>query len=463
MKDNNNRVGGSVLPAQYTNYANYLNNFAAFMASNNAPLKVISVQNEPDFLATYDSCIWTGTQLQTFFHDVAGLITNAPVMMPESSHYDFNLSDPTLNDATAAANVDFIGGHLYGVNTIVDYANAHNKGKPTWMTEYLVNDQLIDTAAATGRQVHECLVTANMSAYIWWKAYGDANGVVNASGVPQKRGFVLGQWSRFVRPNDYRIASTNAGLGYLSAYRNTNSGAFAIVAVNDSGVPLDKNFALQNFPGVTSVTPWITSSNFSLAVQSAVTVSNGAFSYTLPPVSVVTFVGQVVSNSPPVLAPVADKIINAGVVLSVTNVVTDPDVPPQTLTFSLLNSIPTNAVLNATNGILTWRPLVSQADSTNTFVVKVTDSGTPALSATNTFKVIVNPLPSPSFTSIAFAGSSVNLTINGTAGPDYSLFSSTNLLNWQLLLTTNPAALPFSILDPNPSDAARFYRLQLGP
>ena len=48
MKDNTNRIGGSLLPSQYTNYANYLNNFAGFMAANNAPLKVVSIQNEPD-------------------------------------------------------------------------------------------------------------------------------------------------------------------------------------------------------------------------------------------------------------------------------------------------------------------------------------------------------------------------------------------------------------------------------
>src|SRR5258708_4303564 len=113
MKDNTNRIGGSLLPAQYTNYANYLNNFAAYMASNNAPLKVVSIQNEPDFNATYDSCLWTPAQLQTFCHNVAGLITNALVMMPESESYNFAYSDPTLNDPVAVTNVDVIGGHLY--------------------------------------------------------------------------------------------------------------------------------------------------------------------------------------------------------------------------------------------------------------------------------------------------------------------------------------------------------------
>lgn len=463
MKDNTNRIGGSLLPAQYTNYANYLNSFVAFMAANNAPLKVISIQNEPDFNATYDSCLWTPAQFQTFFHDVAGLITNVLVMMPESLRSDPAYSDPTLNDPVAVTNVDVIGGHLYGVNTIVDYASAHNKGKPTWMTEFLLNYQTIDYAVFTAKQVHDCLTVGNMSAYIWWKAYGDANGVVNASGVPQKRGFVLAQWSRFVRPNDYRVGATNDGIGLVSAYKNTNSSQFAIVAVNTINFPMEKTFTLQNFPAVNSVTPWITSTNSSLAVQSAVAVSNASFTYTLPVLSVVTFVGQPASNTPPVLAPVSDRTINAGVTLVITNVATDSDQPPQALTFSLFSSTPTNATLNATNGILTWRPLVAQADTTNQFIVKVTDSGTPGLSATNTFKVTANPLAQPAFSSISSIENGISLMINGDAGPDYTLLTSTNLTDWQALFTTNPPALPFSVMDTNLSDPYRFYRIQINP
>ena len=296
MKDNGSTISGSLLPEQYTNYAYYLNGFAAFMASNGAPLKVISIQNEPDFDATYDSCLWTPAQFQTFFHNVAGLITNAPVMMPESFQYDFTMSDPTLNDPVAAANVDFVGGHLYGVTTIQDYTNAHSKGKPTWMTEYLVNDQTIGAAVDTARQVNDCLTTGNMSAYIWWKAQGDANGVVDASGVPQKRGFVLSQWSAFVRPNDFRIGTTNTGPAFVSAFKNLHSGQFAIVAINTSSSTIDQTFMLQNFPGVGSVTPWITSSSLSRAAQAGLSVSNSTFAYSLPGQSVVTFVGQAVSN-----------------------------------------------------------------------------------------------------------------------------------------------------------------------
>jgi hypothetical protein len=177
--------------------------------------------------------------------------------------------------------------------------------------------------------------------------------------------------------------------------------------------------------------------------------------------SVVTFVGQA-SNHAPALASIPDQTLNAGVSFNVTNVASDPDAPPQTLTFSLL-AAPTNASLNSSNGVLTWRPLVSQANSTNMITVKVADNGFPSLSATSSFSAAVNPLSSPTINSIDSSEGVVNLSVSGALGPDYTLLTSTNLIDWQALLTTNPPAMPLLLFDTNSSDAARFYRFQLGP
>jgi glucuronoarabinoxylan endo-1,4-beta-xylanase len=464
MKTNNNVVGGALATNQYARYASYLNYFAGYMKSNGVQLAAISIQNEPDFLATYESCIWGSNQFLSFFRTNASAITNAPVMMPESFHYDQSVSDETLNDPVGVTNVSLVGGHLYGA-TIADYPLAHSLGKPTWMTEFLLNDQTINSAIVTAQQIHDCLVTGNMSAYIWWKCIGNANGLISSNGVPQKRGFVMAQYSRFVRPGFNRIDATNTGAVILTAFRNTNSAALAIVAVNPTGIPLTPTFNLQNFPNVSSVVPWMTSPDSSLAIQSAVTVTNATFAYTLPALSVVTFVSQ--ANSPPTLAPVANQTINAGVVLTVTNAASDPDLPAQSLSFALLTA-PANASLslaNPTNALVTWRPSVSQANTTNLFSVKVSDNGSPSLSATNNFSVIVNPLGSlPMVSSIAAtAGNRFNLTITGPAGPDYSLLTSTDLFSWQWVLTSNSPALPFVLTTTNNNELSRFYRIEIGP
>ncbi len=460
VKDNTNIIGGSVLPAKYANFASYLNFFAGYMKSNGAPLTAISLQNEPDFLATYESCIWTPTEFQAFCHTNASAITNAPILMPESFHYDKSLSDPTLNDPVAATNIAYVGLHLYG-GTISDYPNAHNQGKPTWMTEYLLNDQTITSAIDTAQQIHDCLTVGNMSAYIWWKTLGDSNGLVNSAGVAQKRGYVMAQFSRFVRTGFYRFATTNNGDVLVTAFRDTNSNHFAIVAINPASVPLTPTFNLQNFPSVSSVTPWITSPSVSLATQASATVNNNSFAYTLPGLSVVTFVGQPDQLT---LAPVANRTINAGFTLIVTNAATATDVPD--LAFSLL-SAPSNvsfATVNATNGVVTWRPLVSQAGTTNQFVIKAAENGS-SLSATNSFTVTVNPLSSQPMISSESpgAGGLISLGITGPSGPDYTLLTSTNLLNWQPLLTTNSPATPLTLTVTNLGGPARFYQIQIGP
>jgi hypothetical protein len=170
-----------------------------------------------------------------------------------------------------------------------------------------------------------------------------------------------------------------------------------------------------------------------------------------------------VPNTAPVLAAVTNKTIDAGVTLNVTNTATDSGAPPQTLTFSLLNG-PTYAALNATNGVFTWRPRVSQADTTNMVTVLVADDGTPSLSATNSFTVTVNALARPVLGSIAASGGQVSLVVNGPAGPDYTLLTSTNLTGWQVLFTTNSPATPLMLVDTNLNAApVRFYRIQLGP
>src|SRR5262249_60479521 len=98
-----------------------------------------------------------------------------------------------------------------------------------------------------------------------------------------------------------------------------------------------------------------------------------------------------VSNFTPVLAAVSNRTINFGMNLTITNLATDADLPPQTFLYTLLSTV-TNAAIGPTNGEFNWRPLVTQANSTNQFGVVVTDNGAPSLSATQSFSVIVNPL-----------------------------------------------------------------------
>ncbi|HTH46910.1 MAG TPA: hypothetical protein VMB21_05320, partial [Candidatus Limnocylindria bacterium] len=66
---------------------------------------------------------------------------------------------------------------------------------------------------------------------------------------------------------------------------------------------------------------------------------------------------------------------------------TDADLPAQTLTFSLVGG-PSGLTVSAA-GVVAWTPSEAKGPSTNTVVVKVTDSAVPALTSSRSFNVIV--------------------------------------------------------------------------
>jgi hypothetical protein len=168
------------------------------------------------------------------------------------------------------------------------------------------------------------------------------------------------------------------------------------------------------------------------------------------------------SNTAPVLSAISNRVINVGVNLLITNTATDADVPAQTLTFSLPIA-PTNATLGASSGILNWRPLVTQANSTNPFAVVVTDNGTPNLSATQNFSVTVNPLVLPTVSVPVLTTGQIGFFVSGQTGPDYSVQSSTNLANWNTVFITNSPAMPFTWTTNAGANPLQFYRIKVGP
>lgn len=95
----------------------------------------------------------------------------------------------------------------------------------------------------------------------------------------------------------------------------------------------------------------------------------------------------------------------------------------------------------------------------------MTDNGTPNLSATNSFSIIVNPLPPPAVGSLSYSAGQFSLTVSGEVGPDYALQTSTNLANatWTTVLTTNSPPSPFTFTDTNAAALAQFYRIVVGP
>jgi len=99
-------------------------------------------------------------------------------------------------------------------------------------------------------------------------------------------------------------------------------------------------------------------------------------------------------NLPPSLAAIPDQTVDEGVPLSLTVTATDPDLPAQTLRFSLESDAPAGARVDPVSGLFTWTPSEEQGPGTNRITVRVTDSGIPGLSDTRAFSVIVREVNS---------------------------------------------------------------------
>lgn len=304
MKTNNSLSGGSLKPNAYAAYAAHLKAFADTLAAHGVTVNAVSVQNEPDVTVSYQSCFWNATEFLNFMKNNSPAV-GVPVFMPESYHFDHQLSDSTLNDPEAAANVAFIGGHIYG-GGIAPYPLAVSKGKETWMTEYLINSgsssniTSIDTgwagAIQTAKSINDCMA-ANMSAYVWWyivRYYGPIGdglfGIPN--GTVTKKGYVMSQFSKFVRPGYYKVEnSAPQGGVYMTAYKDSSSSKVVIVALNTGSSKLYQTITIDNGK-VTSFVPYTTSDTQNVEQGNNINVSGGKFTAVLEPSSITTFVSN---------------------------------------------------------------------------------------------------------------------------------------------------------------------------
>ena len=93
------------------------------------------------------------------------------------------------------------------------------------------------------------------------------------------------------------------------------------------------------------------------------------------------------SNTAPVMAGIAHQIGYSNTLVNIQTVVSDVDLPPQTITYTVLSG-PAGASVDSF-GLFTWTPTPAQTPSSNWIVLKATDNSAPALSTTQSFAIVV--------------------------------------------------------------------------
>jgi hypothetical protein len=172
---------------------------------------------------------------------------------------------------------------------------AQSQGKELWETEHYFDDDSMANIMKMGQELHDCMVTASMNAYVyWWITYG--NGLATSSGTIFKRAYTLGQFAKYIRPGYYRVdATANPATNVnVSAYKGDNK--VVIVAVNTGTASVSQNFVLRS--GTASqLSSWQTTANSNMAAGQTYQASSGSFTAALPGQSITTFVGAL-SGSP---------------------------------------------------------------------------------------------------------------------------------------------------------------------
>ena len=229
MKSSNSINGGAFISSttNMQNYANQLANYVERMKNSyGIRLHAISLQNEPDLSTTYESCTWTAQQFHDFIPYVAQALSNkglsqTKIAMPESMHWNFSLAADTATDPLTRPHIGILAGHSYGSSAAAVAPLAPDLNVPLWQTEhYFGTGDTISDGLLVGTEIHEYLTIAQANAYhYWWlKSSGNGSIIGNTPSAPAKRFYVMGQFSKFVRPGDRRVdvVSNNTCLLYTS-------------------------------------------------------------------------------------------------------------------------------------------------------------------------------------------------------------------------------------------------------
>ena len=167
------------------------------------------------------------------------------------------------------------------------------------------------------------------------------------------------------------------------------------------------------------------------------------------------------TNSAPTLAAIADRMVHAGMKVTFTNSATDPDIPANTLTYSL-DAAPPTATIGALDGIFNWLTSDAFVGTTNSITVRVTDNGVPSKFDTKSFNITV--APAPAIQTVGYSGGSVTIGWSSISGLRYRVQFNDDLVssNWTDLGVMDVLAnSTTTTVQDTPGVDQRFYRIRV--
>lgn len=234
----------------------------------------ISIQNEPDYDASWDSCRFNPTQnssvagynqaFETVYNEMYSRFgSSMPKMIgPESAGLSLR---STGNYISALINQSHIYGyahHLYGpsngdnpdgyLTAMTNFAATYGS-KPLFQTEYSYNNTTFTDAMNLAILMHNSLTVEGVASYIYWDLYwASPGGLVSfpsygsSSYTINPVYYAFKHYSAFTDPNWQRVdASTDSSCLRISAYISPSNNQVSVVIINtstDTNIELDLSF-----------------------------------------------------------------------------------------------------------------------------------------------------------------------------------------------------------------------------
>src|SRR5580698_3659557 len=375
-------------------YANYLVQYAKDYAAAGDPLTYIGPENEANLSTDYDSMQLTPAQTVNVLDALgpavasSGLSTRVECCATEGWNYAQQYAAAIEADSTANADTPVFTSHGY---TEAPDSALSGWTKPAWETEWSTfeswdpawDDGTDASGMSWAQNIFNGLDNSGLSAFLYWwgsgtpSTNGDNESLIQINGstvTPSGRLWAFGNFSRYVQPGAVRIAATTSDSNLtLDAFKNTN-GTVSVVAMNTgtSTDPLTFNLDDTGVANGATVTPYLSNSSSDIATQATTTVASGAFSYTMPARSLVTFEIPASSTTPPgntvTVTNPGSQTGQAGTAASLQIKATD-SASGQTLTYSA-TGLPTGLSISSSTGAISGTPTTA---GTSSVTVTVTD------------------------------------------------------------------------------------------
>lgn len=209
-------------------------------------------------------------------------------------------SDPQVWEALPHLSIHSYWSTRADKERFVAFMEKNHPGKPLWMSEWTEmqegRDVGMESALAMAATIHDDLTIADVTSWQYWIAvskYQYRDGLIYVSPldrqiVQTKRLWVMGNYSRFIRPGFVRLETQGGNDTVLvSAYRSSGDQRWVVVAVNLANQPVEIKLEVLHGQLPEAVEQFETSEHRDLA---SIEATMGSDRWLLSPLSVTTLV-----------------------------------------------------------------------------------------------------------------------------------------------------------------------------